>query len=66
MSTHPQLTQDGLLNLLEPMNDQKLLAMTAMDIMLIVILHAAIDPEIVLQPEIVHLKQNLLLVAVLR
>ena len=66
MSTHPQLTQDGLLNLLEPMNDQMLLAMTAMDIMLIVILHAAIGPEIVLQPEIVHLKQNLLLVAVLR
>ena len=66
MSTHPQLTQDGLLNLLEPMNDQMLLAMNAMDIMLIVILHAAIDPEIVLQPEIVHLKQNLLLVAVLR
>ena len=66
MSTHPQLTQDGLLNLLEPMNEQKLLAMTAMDIMLIVILHAAIGPEIVLQPEIVHLTQNPLLVAVLR
>ena len=66
MSTHPQLTQDGLLNLLEPMNEQMLLAMNAADIMLIVTHHAAIDPEIVLQPEIVHLIQNPLLVAVLR
>ena len=66
MSTHPQLTQDGLLNLLEPMNEQMLIAMTAADIMLIVTLHAAIGPEIVPQPEIVHLTQNPLLVAVLR
>ena len=66
MSTHPQLTQDGLLTPLAPMNEQMLLAMNAVDTMPIVNLHAAIDPEIVLQPEIVHLKQNLLLVAVLR
>ena len=66
MSTHPQLTQDGFLNPLEPMNEQMLLAMNAVDTMPIVNLHAAIDPEIVLQPEIAHLKQNLLLVAVLR
>ena len=48
------------------MNEQMLLAMTAADIMLIVTLHAAIGPEIVLQPEIVHLTQNPLLMAVLR
>ena len=66
MSTHPPLTPDGLLNLLEPMNEQMLLAMNAADIMLIVTHHAAIGPEIVLQPEIVHPIQNPLLVAVLR
>ena len=66
MSTHPQLTRDVLPNLPEPMNDQTLLAMNAMDIKLTVILHAVIDPEIVLQPEIVHLTQNPLLMAVLR
>ena len=48
------------------MNEQMLLAMNAVDTMPIVNLHAATDPEIVLQSEIVHLKQNLLLVAVLR
>ena len=66
MSTHPQLTRDVLPNLPEPMNDQTLLAMNAMDIKLTVILHAVIDPEIVLQPEIVHITQSPLLVAVLR
>ena len=48
------------------MNGQTLFAMNAVDIMPIVNLHAAIGPEIVLQPEIVHLTQNPLLVAVLR
>ena len=40
--------------------------MNAVDIMLIVNLHADIGPEIVLPPEIVHLTQNLLLVTDLR
>ena len=66
MSTHPQLTQDRFLNPLEPTNGHLLLAMNAVDIMLIVNLHAAIGPEIVLPPEIVHLTQNPILVAALR
>ena len=45
------------------MNGQLLLTMNAVDIMLIVNLHAAIGPEIVPQLEIVHLTQNPLLVA---
>ena len=40
--------------------------MNAVDIMLIVNRHAAIGPEIVLSPEIVHLTQSLLLAAELR
>ena len=58
MSIHPQRTQDALLNLLEPMNDQTLLATNAMDLMLTVILHAVIDLEIVLQPVIAHITQS--------
>ena len=66
MSTHPQLTKDGFLNPLAPMNEQMLLAMNAVHTMPTVNLHAAIDLEIVLQPEIVHLTLNPLLVAGLR
>ena len=40
--------------------------MNTVDIMLTVILLAAIAPEVVLQPEIVHRTLNLLLVAELR
>ena len=48
------------------MTGHLLLATNTVDIMLIVSLLAAIAPEVILPPEIVHLTPNLLLVAELR
>ena len=65
-SIHLQLTQDDLPNFLEPMTDQMPLDMTAMLIMLIIHLRAAIEPRTAHPPEIVNLAQNLLFMDVPR
>ena len=62
-STHPRLPHARLPNRLDLMNGNLHLAMNTVDIMLTVILLAAIAHEVVLPPETAHCTLNLLLEA---
>ena len=62
-STHPRPPHARLPNLLEPTKGHLLFAMNTVDIMLTVILLAAIAHEVVLPPETAHCTLNLLLEA---